>query len=255
MIIKNAAVTDKQNRIRSCELFRPLDSAQVARLAARCRKSTYATRQPICLPAEPADSIYLLEEGLVKVCHITPEGKQSILAFVGPGEPFGELAVLDRDRRDEYIESVESSSVLSVSAAEVRRLMGENADFAVALTTMIGIRRRRVERRLRNLLFLSYRDRLVHVFLDLAEQFGLADGDGIHLRIRLSHQELASLIGSTRETVTVLLGQLRTEGLIRMGRRRIYLSNPQRLAEHVRRRVVERPDPKNHNARRLATVA
>jgi hypothetical protein len=95
---------------------------------------------------------------------------------------------------------------------------------------MIGLRRHRIERRLKNLLFLPNRDRLVNLLLDLAEQFGAHDNDGIRLRIKLSHQELGNLIGSTRETVTVLLGQLRSEGSVEGGRR---LNCPRVPGEHA----------------------
>lgn len=117
-------------------------------------------------------------------------------------------------------------------------------DVALGITKMIGLRRHRIEHRLKNLLFLSNRDRLVHLLLDLAEQFGSHADDGIRLRIKLSHQELASLIGSTRETVTVILGQLKAEGSIDSGRRKIVLTAPQRLARSVHRPTPCEPRPK-----------
>jgi CRP-like cAMP-binding protein len=96
---------------------------------------------------------------------------------------------------------------------------------------MVGLRRHRIQRRLGSLLFLSYRERLVQLLLDLADQFGCRrdEEDGIRLRIKLSHRELAHLIGSTRETVAVLLGQLKAEGSVDGGRRSVVLTNPQRL--------------------------
>ncbi len=179
--------------------------------------------------------MFLLTSGLVKVCHLTPEGKESILAFVEPGEFFGELAIFNGEARDEYVEAVGQSTVVMIPAGEMNRLMNECSDVTMGITKMIGLRRQSIERRLKNLLFMSNRERIVHLLLDLAQQFGWEAEDGIHLRVKLSHQNLASLIGSTRESVTVILNQLKAEGTIENGRRRIVLTHPARLAHSVHR--------------------
>ncbi len=176
-------------------------------------------------------------ENLAKVCNLTNDGKQSILAFAEPGELFGELAIFDSEQRDEYVEAVEKSTVVMIPANELQELVAANHDVSIALTKMIGLRRHRVERRLKNLLFLSNRDRLIHLLLDLAEQFGIDDSDGIRLRIKLAHQEIANLMGSTRETVTILLGQLKSEGWVQVGRQRIVLIQVEQMAMSVHRKT------------------
>jgi CRP/FNR family cyclic AMP-dependent transcriptional regulator len=82
-------------------------------------------------------------------------------------------------------------------------------------------------------LFRSNRERLVHLLLELAEQYGRASDGGVELRIKLSHQDLANIIGSTRETVTVVLGELQAEGRLKLGRRKIVLTDITRLADSV----------------------
>lgn len=136
----------------------------------------------------------------------------------------------------------------------MQHLMAVRADVALGITKMIGLRRQRIERRLKNLLFLSNRERLVHLLIDLAEQFGLHTDDGIQLRVKLSHQDMANLIGSTRETVTVTLGQLKSEGSVDGGRRKILLTNPERLARSVNRRSPREPRPKRQFTRAVAIV-
>jgi CRP-like cAMP-binding protein len=111
----------------------------------------------------------------------------------------------------------------------------------------MGLSRRRVERRLKSLLFRSNRERLVHLLFDLAEKYGRYTREGgISLGIHLSHQELASIIGSTRETVTLVLGELQAEGLITVIRREIVLCQAGRLAE-----MIEAPLPKIKSAKEL----
>lgn len=223
--------------LKNNELFSKVDAPRLEQLESRCLSRSFAARSPIYLPSELADSVFLLASGLVKVCNLTSDGKQSILAFVEPGELFGELAIFDSEERGEYVETVEKSTVVMIPANELGNLMATNHDVSIAMNKLIGLRRHRVERRLKNLLFLSNRDRLIHLLLDLAEQFGRSDSGGISLRIKLAHQEIANLMGSTRETVTILLGQLKSEGLVDIGRRRITLIETERLAMSVHRKT------------------
>jgi len=221
--------------LRRCDLFSDLPAERLAKIEPRCRARQFVARTPIYLPSEVADSVFLLTSGMAKICNLTTHGKQSILTFVEPGELFGELAVFERETREEYVEAVETCTVVMIPTTELQALVEQNHGVALSLTKMMGLRRHRIERRLKNLLFLSNRERLVHLLLDLAEQFGIHSQEGIKLRVSLAHQEIASLMGSTRETVTILLGQLKEEGLIEIGRKRIVLLDASRLANHVYR--------------------
>lgn len=116
-------------------------------------------------------------------------------------------------------------------------------DLTLGITKLIGTRRRRVERRLRNLLFHSNRERLIFLLIELIEQYGRRVEGGIELSIKLSHQEMANIIGSTRETVTVVLGELQKEGLILIARRRVKILDLPRLAQQVGA-TVSLPEPK-----------
>jgi CRP/FNR family cyclic AMP-dependent transcriptional regulator len=227
---------EKLWHLKKCDLFGRLLPEQIDQLERRSRSRSFPTGTPIYLPSESADSVFLLSSGLVKVCHLTDDGKQSILAFVEPGELFGELAILDSQQRDEYVEALEPTTVVMIPADELKKLMTQHNDFAIGITKLVGLRRHRIERRLKNLLFLSNHDRLVHLLLDLAEQFGIQTDEGITLSIKLSHQELANLIGSTRESITILLGQLKAKGTVGGGRRKIVLTCPEQLARSINRK-------------------
>lgn len=224
--------------LKKCDLFERLTPEHAQRLESCSRVRRFSGGTPVYLPADEAYAVYLLATGRVKVCHLTDDGKQSILAFIEPGELFGELALLEPGPRDEYVETIEPSTVVMIPGTELRWMMNEYADVSLGITKVIGIRRKRIERRLKQLLFLSNRQKVVHLLLELAEQYGLPAADGTDLGIRLSHQDLANIIGSTRETVTVALGKLQLEGLIRVKRQRIKLLDVQRLA-----RCVHRPAP------------
>lgn len=217
--------------IKHCRLFDVLTSDQLARLERRARVRRFAKNVPVYLPNDAADAVLLLAEGRVKLCSTTPEGKRGILAFVEAGEVFGELTLVGEAQREEVAETVVPSTIVWLPGNEVETLMGESPQLTLGVSKLIGLRRKRVERRLKTLLFRSNRDRLVHLLLDLAEQYGEVVSEGVHLSIRLSQQDLASIIGATRESVTTLLGQLQLEGLLKVARQRIVIRDLRRLAD------------------------
>ena len=223
--------------LKNCDLFQRLGPDQLASLETRCRMRKYPRGEPIYLPADQADGVLLLAEGRVKIGSFTEEGKQSILAFIEPGELFGELSLLGTEEREEYAEALEKSTIILISQEVMQQLLAENPEVSLGVTKLFGLRRQRVERRLKYLLFHSNREKLVHLLLELAEQYGQKNSQGIELRIKLSHQDLASMIGSTRETVTVVLGELQSEGRLQLGRRKIVLTDLPYLADSVNRAV------------------
>jgi CRP-like cAMP-binding protein len=109
-------------------------------------------------------------------------------------------------------------------------LMRQRPDLALSITKLFGLRRKRIENRLRNVLFLSSRQRMIRMLRELVESHGERQGNRCTIGLALSHQDLASLIGLTRETVTLVLGQLQEEGLIQLQHRRISVLDCQRLA-------------------------
>lgn len=223
--------------IKNCDIFAHVSEDDVRWLEQQSKMRKLKKGDPVYLPSQQADGVLLVVKGRVKICHITPDGKQSILSFIDPGEIFGELALLDAQKRDEYAEASEATTLIMMPKQALHHIVQKYPNIVMGVTKLIGARRQRVERRLRNLLFRSNRERVVHLLLELAEKYGVLTPEGLDLSIRLSHQEMASVIGSTRETVTVVLGQLQDEGLIRIARRRIAIRDLKRLAADVNERV------------------
>ena len=238
--------------LKRCPLFTLLSDDELRSLESRSLARKFEKNSAIYLPMDAAESVFLMAKGRAKICHLTPEGKQSILAFIEPGELFGELSILDEGKREEYAEAVEATTVVKIPGDVMRELMDHHAGVSLGVTKLIGLRRRRIERRLKNLLFLSNRERLTHLLLELMEQYGNQTKEGIELRIRLSHQDLANVIGSTRETVTVVLGELQGEGLIQVGRRKIIICDAAGLAESVEQTPPPLPEDNQPNLGVLA---
>lgn len=226
-------MADRHWLIKNCNLFDQLSSEHFSRLEASARVRRFPKGAPVYLPADAGGYVFLLAEGRVKLTSITPDGKQAILAFVDPGELFGELSLIGQSSREERAEAMQPSTVVLLSVEAFDEVMSRSPNLALSVTKLIGLRRRRVERRLRSLLFRSNRDRLIHLLLELAETYGREAPEGLHLAIPLSHQDIASVIGTTRETVTHLLGELQLHGMLKVARQKLVIKDLERLASEA----------------------
>ncbi|MGE0375826.1 MAG: Crp/Fnr family transcriptional regulator [Planctomycetaceae bacterium] len=219
--------------LKNCALFERLSPEQSARLEQRSQSKRFGRGGLIYVPSDAGESVLLVMSGRVKIYHLTGDGKQALLALIEPGELFGELALFDGGQREEFAEAMDATTVLRIPADEIRRLMELHPGVSLGVTKLMGLRRRRVERRLKSLLFRSNRERLIHLLLELVGQYGRRTSEGVEIGLKLSHQELASIIGSTRETVTVVLGELKSEGSLIIKRRQIVLLQMERLAQSL----------------------
>lgn len=242
---------DKYWYLKRCELFEQLEEAQISRLESQSKVRIFERKSLIYLPDDESDSVLLLVSGRVRIYHITPEGKEALLAFIDPGELFGELTVIGQTEREEFAETMEKSQIVKIPGDALRELMANNPDVTLGITKLIGLRRQRFERRLKSLMFQPNRDRLVFLLLELAERYAVPHPDGTALRIRLSHQEMANIIGSTRETVTVVLGELQQEGLLEIKRRQVILKNLNRLATSIGAKPPNVPTGNTNRTRRM----
>lgn len=233
--------------LKNCELFSRLTPEQVASVESCAQIRKFVRGNLIYLPSDASESVLVLMSGRVKIYHNTADGKQALLALIEPGEIFGEMAVLDDGgEREEFAEAMEASSVIRIPGSDIRRLMEEHSEVSLGVTKLMGLRRQRIERRLKSLLFRSNRERLIHLLLELADKYGRRTSEGVEIGVKLSHQDLASIIGSTRETVTVVLGELQNEGSLLIKRRQIVLTRMEYLAASIEQRppsVPEKPIP------------
>ncbi|HWE36215.1 MAG TPA: Crp/Fnr family transcriptional regulator [Isosphaeraceae bacterium] len=240
--------------LRQCSLFRRLTPEQLAAVGRRATLRAFRKGELIDLPGDPAPGAWVVADGRVKIKSITPEGKELILAFLGEGEVFGELALVDDGPRTEFAEATVATRALALAREEPARLAEQVPGLALQVGRLLGLRRLRAESRLRNLMFRSNRRRVAGVLLELLEGRPGRQPQGppraarrggppraargprpsrrpiLVDRAPLSHQDLAGLVGSTRETVTIVLGRLQSEGLIRVRRRSILVLDRQGLA-------------------------
>jgi CRP/FNR family transcriptional regulator, cyclic AMP receptor protein len=219
--------------IKNCNLFEQLAEEEIAKIEGSSSLRTFQRKELVYLPSDSGDSVLLLVSGRIKMYHITSDGKQTLLAFIDPGEIFGELAIFEPGNREDFAETMEKSTVVLIPGRVIRELMNEKPVVSMQISRLMGMRRKRLERRLKSLLYRSTRERFIFLLLELAEKYGQQLNEGVLINIKLSHQELSSIIGSTRETVTNALIDLRDEGAINIQKRKIIVRNLSSLAASI----------------------
>lgn len=209
--------------LRSVPLFADLASAELHRIADRSTWRDYRRRQAIHFPGDPADAVYVVRQGRVKISRLSEDGKEATLNLVGPGEPFGEECLLDAPVRETIAEVLEPVQVLRIPREELAPALNAQHAFALAVARLMSGRRRAAESRLEEMIFKTVGSRLAALLARLARSHGRPTAGGILLDLSLAHQDLAGHIGSTRETTTLTLNQFKRGGLLRIDHCRILI--------------------------------
>ncbi len=170
---------------------------------------------------DSGDVVYLLKEGRVKIYKPLPEGKESTLAVLEPGEIFGEMALSDEGPRDTIAETLDDTLLCVIRRREFKILLRKKPELTMRTTKLIGLRRRAIENPIENLVFRSVSSRLALLLISLTERHGDRDSRGIVLHVKFSQQKLAYLIATARETTSALLNEFERLGLIDIRHRRI----------------------------------
>ena len=184
--------------------------------------------QRIYLQGDPSDQIFLLKVGVVKISTGGSE-QDTILALLYPGDIFGELAMIDESPRDHIAEAVEDTVLCALNRDMLLQMVQQSPSLGYQITKLMGLRLRRLRTRVEQLLYKSAHARIAHTLLDLAADYGVKDDDGILISIRLNQGDLGNLVGLARETVNIVLQDLKQRGLVEAGRQSIRLKDPERL--------------------------
>ncbi len=187
--------------------------------------------QYIYLPDEHSDRVYFIQEGKVRIGTYSDDGKEITKAHLGPGELFGELSLIGEESRRDFALVMEKTKVCILSATEMKGLMRDHNNLSLFLMRVMGSRLLKMEKRLERLVFKDSRTRIIEFLKDLANEKGRTVGlEEKEVRASLTHQEIANLTATSRQTVTTVLNDLRRQDLITFNRRRILFRKVEELA-------------------------
>lgn len=192
-----------------------------------------ARGRPIVTQGEAVNAIAIVGSGRLRVIRTMDDGRTLSLGYRGPGDMIGEGALGGSMEHRESIVAAEEVEALVIPVPAVRTVMGSDLAFATGIMATILSRHYDAEERLASMLFRNVEARLAEFLLKAAQRWGIPDPRGVLIAAPLTHQEMASMIGSTRETVTLTLGELRRKGIIDFDRRRVVVRDRDALKGRV----------------------
>lgn len=200
-------------------IFGHLDDAKAKSLFGDFQRRVYAKNSFVINAGDSSDCFYLIQSGKIKIVILDKEGKEVILSILGPGEHFGEFSLIDGQPRSATAVTMEESALLIVSKDQFRECLSANPDIAERVMICLTQRLRDADRKIEGLALYDVYSRLVRTLSDLSME---QDGKFV-LPQRLTHQDLANMIGASREMITRILRDLAVGGYISIENREITL--------------------------------
>lgn len=205
-------------------LFKMLCPHKVRLYKSHHSFDAYNKKDYIYFEEDTANKIYLIEKGKVKIGYYNEAGKEVVKAILTRGELFGEKAILGEVKRDEFAQSIDNkTSICSIGVQTMYELMRNNQTFSFKVYKFIGFKFKKLERRLQLLLFKDTKTRLLEFIEELCAEYGYnckETGDKI-IEHPYTQKDMASLIGTSRPTLNILLNELKKEKLISFNRKQI----------------------------------
>jgi len=212
-------------------LFQGLSDEEMKRIAERSTLKSKEKGSHIYFPNEPSNVIFFLESGKVKVGNVSSDGKENIKCIIHPGDMFGEMALLGQETRNDYAIAMDHDvRICAMNVEEVLLMMRSNPDLSLKVTATIGEKLASLERRFEALVFKDARSRIVDLIQEMAQARGQQlIGGAMLVTHALTHQDIANLTATSRQTVTTVLNELKDNGLINFDRKTFLLHEPVKL--------------------------
>jgi CRP-like cAMP-binding protein len=206
------------------DIFADLDNAEMEAIARAAPMRTFHPGELLYSPTTPTETLYILKKGRVRIFRVSADGRALTTALVTPGTIFGEMLLLGQQMHDNYAEALDQVVVCVMSRADVQRFLLSDARIATRISEILGRRVSQLERRLSDSVFKSVPQRIATTLCLLAHEDRRRPlGRGI--QISLTHEQVAALAGTSRETTTKVLGEYAERGLLRLGRGRLVITD------------------------------
>lgn len=207
------------------DLLKHLSMLEREALRRRVKTVRYHRGEIIYLPGDPGDTVFFLKRGQVKLAYLDESGRRLTLKICQRGEPFGEASLAGEDSRKLIAEALDNVELCAISKYDLLEFSRENSSLSLRIGKLVGMRLVELENRLEDLFFKDVPTRLARLLLTLAKQYGKSAESGVKIGLKITHQDLADLIGSRRETASVVLGEFEAEGLIEKSHGCIMIKN------------------------------
>ncbi|MEP7159428.1 MAG: Crp/Fnr family transcriptional regulator [Chloroflexota bacterium] len=226
------SVSEKLGLLHELDLFRGLSETDIEAIGHATTMTFCTPGQLLLSPDDPAERIHIVKKGKVRVYRLTPDGRQLTLDIYDKGTILGDMRMLGQDRLPEaYAEAVEAGVICMITPDELRQLIELHPTIAVNVIRHLATRLQETERELEAMAYERVGQRLARKLIDLAQRFGVKTVRGTLIQARLTQQELADMIGTTRETLAHTISDFRRRGLVSTARQRVVIHDAERLLE------------------------
>ncbi len=226
-------VTETGVGLANTPLFAALDEDAAAALRSCMSDVKVARGRTLFNEGDPGDRLYVVTEGKIKLGRTAGDGRENLLAILGPGEMFGELSLFDPGPRTATATAVTDTSVLGLGHDELEPWLTGRPEVAAQLLGALAQRLRRTNEAMADLVFSDVPGRVAKALLDLARRFGVQSEDGLHVTHDLTQEELAQLVGASRETVNKALADFASRGFLRLEARAVVILDIERLSRRA----------------------
>lgn len=220
--------------LRAAPLFKALDDEAAISLRQSMVAETIKKGQVLFQEGQPGDRLFLVKSGKIKLSHASGDGRESVLMVLGPGDMFGELSLFDPGPRTSTAIAVTESEVLGLGHSDLVPWLQGRPEVAQALLQALAHRLRRTSEAMSDLVFADVPGRVAKALLELGEKFGSPSDGGLHVNHDLTQEELAQLVGASRETVNKALADFASRGWIRLETRSVELLDVERLTKRAK---------------------
>ena len=217
--------------VRQAPLFRGLDDESAVSLRGSMSPVKISKGGTLFKEGDEGDRLYVVLEGKLKLGTASGDGRENLLSILGPGEMFGELSLFDPQPRTATATAVTDARLLALSHNQVIGLVTAHPRVALELLARLAQRLRRSNEVLADLVFADVPGRVAKAIIDLGTRFGSQKDDGLHVNHDLTQEELAQLVGASRETVNKALADFASRGWVRLEPRAVVVTDYERLAK------------------------
>jgi CRP-like cAMP-binding protein len=226
------SLAEKLGLLSELALFAGLAESDMMAIGHATTMTHCVRGQQILAPNDPPDRIHIVKGGRVRVFRVTPDGKQLTLDIHEKGTILGDMEMLGQDRLPEaYAEAVDEAVICTITPDELRRLIERYPVIGVNIIRHLSRRLQAAERELEAMAYQRVDQRLARRLIDLGQRFGVKTERGTLIEARLTQQELAEMVGTTRETLAHTMTDLRRRGLLDVAHHKVLIRDAERLAE------------------------
>jgi CRP/FNR family transcriptional regulator len=227
-------VDNTEGVLRRAPLFNALDDDGARGLRRQMAEVKLSRGEHLFMEGDDGDALYVVIDGKMKLTRAAADGRENLLSVIGPGEMFGELSLFDPRPRTSSASAVTDALLAALKHEALMPLIHERPDVSFQMLRGLAQRLRRANDVTADLVFTDVPGRVAKNLLDLAERFGNQETDGLHVHHDLTQEELAQLVGASRETVNKALADFAARGWLQISARSVLILDSERLRKRAR---------------------